>query len=197
MVVVLVLLELDVTMGDGCEIWEHWPSFKEAKCLQGCSKTIWFSFLVLLKEMRTRGQFKISSCCFWWKSGELWGRGSPRFPCLTPVVESFSSDLLWTIISYWAESHLESCQTSTMELFQENSRWPQHVDYFRKKRPHRRFSQRLETVSYFRGTASSCMFDRILKATLPNNLLYSSKKVWGEAFHHWGYTRESRTLPVS
>ena len=31
---------------------------------------------------------------FWCKSGELIGRGSPRFPYVTPVVESFSSDAL-------------------------------------------------------------------------------------------------------
>ena len=48
------LLEVDVTLG--------------GKCLQGCSRTIWFSFLVLLKEMRTRSQFKILSFCFWCKS---------------------------------------------------------------------------------------------------------------------------------
>ena len=41
---------------------------------------------------------------------------TPRFPCVTPVVERFSSELLRAIITYWAESHLKSCQTSTMEL---------------------------------------------------------------------------------
>ena len=34
-----------------------------------------------------------SSCC-WCKSKKLRGRGSPRFSCIAPVVESFSSDLL-------------------------------------------------------------------------------------------------------
>ena len=53
-VVAFVLLEV-VTPGGNCGIWEHWDSFREVKCLQGCSKTFWFSFLVLLKEMRTRG----------------------------------------------------------------------------------------------------------------------------------------------
>ena len=58
--------------------------------------------------------------CFWWfrsdstgsiglsvwsKSRELAGKGSPRFP--TPMMESFSADLLPTIKSYWGESHLE------------------------------------------------------------------------------------------
>ena len=46
---------------------------------------------------------------------------SPRFPSVTPVMESFFSDHLQTKISYWTESHLESCQTSMMELFYENS----------------------------------------------------------------------------
>ena len=68
--------------------------------------------------MRTWGESKISSCCFCvcCKSRELGGRGSPRFPCVTPVVQSFSSDLPRAITSYWAESHFESCQTFTMEL---------------------------------------------------------------------------------
>ena len=53
-----------------------------------------FSFLVLLKEMRTRDHSMITSCCyFWWcKSGELGKRESLKFPCVTPVLESFSSD---------------------------------------------------------------------------------------------------------
>ena len=33
-------------------------------CLQGCSKTLWFPFLALLKEIRTWGHHKISSCYF-------------------------------------------------------------------------------------------------------------------------------------
>ena len=41
--------------------------------------------------------------------------GSPRFS--TPMVESFSKDLLPTVESYWTDSHLEFCQTSTTELF--------------------------------------------------------------------------------
>ena len=83
-----------------------------------------FSLLVLLlKEMRTRGESKISSCCFcvWCKSRELEVCWSPRFPYVNQVVESFSSDLLRATINYWAESHLESCQTSTMELFWGNN----------------------------------------------------------------------------
>ena len=61
---------------------------------------------VLLKEMSTQGQSKISSSCFcvWCKSRELRGSGSPRFPCVTPVMETFPSDLLRAIVSYWAES---------------------------------------------------------------------------------------------
>ena len=41
---------------------------------------------------------------------------SPRLPCVIPVVEIFSLELLLAVISYWAESHLESFQTSIMEL---------------------------------------------------------------------------------
>ena len=44
-----------------------------------------FSFLLLLKEMRTRGESTILSCCFCvsckWRG--LGRRGSPRFPCVT------------------------------------------------------------------------------------------------------------------
>ena len=63
--------------------------------------------IAFFKEMRTQSQIKISSCCLyvWCKSRELGGRGSPRFP--TPMVESFSTDLLLAIKCYWAEQHLE------------------------------------------------------------------------------------------
>ena len=45
----------------------------------------YFSFLVLLKEMRTWDEFKTSSCCFcvWCKSRELGGRGS-KIPLRKP-----------------------------------------------------------------------------------------------------------------
>ena len=48
-----------------------------------------FPVMVLLKEMRTRCQPKISSCCFCvsCKSRVLEGRVSPRFPCVTTVME--------------------------------------------------------------------------------------------------------------
>ena len=42
-----------------------------------------FSFLVLFKDMRARGQSKISLFCVWCKSRELGGRVSPRFSCIT------------------------------------------------------------------------------------------------------------------
>ena len=89
-----------------------------------------FSFLALLKEMRTSCESMISSCWFSCKSRELgdrgWGGGGgvggrgPRFPCVNPVVES-SWGLLRVIIKYWAESHLKSCQTSTRELSCKNN----------------------------------------------------------------------------
>ena len=43
------------------------------------------------------------------------------FPCLTPLVESFSTDLLRVIKNYWAEPYLEPHETSTMKLFCKNS----------------------------------------------------------------------------
>ena len=86
--------------------------------------------------MNTRGEPEISSCCFcvWCKSGELGGRGSPRFPCNTQVVESFYSGLLRARITYLVESHLESCQTSTIKLSCENNKRLWQLDDFRKKR---------------------------------------------------------------
>ena len=64
---------------------------------------------------------------------ELGDGVSSRFPCTIQVLESFSSSLLRAIISYWTKLHLESCQTSTMELFRENSQQTKDVDYFYKK----------------------------------------------------------------
>ena len=72
-------------------------------------------------------------CCIWFNSRELGGGLSPRFPCVTPVMESFSSDLLRAIISFWTKLHLEFCQISTMELFCEDSRRAKDVDYFCRK----------------------------------------------------------------
>ena len=47
-----------------------------------------FSFLVLLKEIKTQGDSKILYCCVCvcCKSRVLGDRGSPRYPCVTPVV---------------------------------------------------------------------------------------------------------------
>ena len=49
---------------------------------------------VLLQGKRMWGQSKISSYCFcvWCKSRELGSRGSSRFSCVTPVLETFYSD---------------------------------------------------------------------------------------------------------
>ena len=59
--------------------------------------------------MRMWGQSKISSCsiCDWFESREMGDRGSPRLP--TPMVESFSADLLPAINSYWIESPFKLC----------------------------------------------------------------------------------------
>ena len=65
-VIDFTLLEVDVTLGGGSGIGEHYYSFREAKYLHGCSKALWFPFLVILKEMRTQGQ-KISFFLFWYK----------------------------------------------------------------------------------------------------------------------------------
>ena len=57
-------------------------------------------------------------------------------------------------------------------------------------------SERVKAVGYFCRRAPLRIFDTILNATQHNNLL-SLKMVWGEAFHHWSYTRESWTPRTS
>ena len=64
---------------------------------------------------------------------------SPRFPCVTPVIESLSSDLLRATIRYWTNPNLESCQTFTMELYCENGHRYKDVGYFRKNAPPQMF----------------------------------------------------------
>ena len=59
--------------------------------------------------------------CVWCKSRELRNKTSPRFHSGTPVVEGFSSDLLQAVISYWADSRLKSCQTSTLKISCKNN----------------------------------------------------------------------------
>ena len=76
----------------------------------------------ILKKTRTWGQSKISFCCVrvWCEQKELRGRRSTRFP--TPMLESFSTDFVPALESYFTESRLEFCQTSTTELFNESMR---------------------------------------------------------------------------
>ena len=56
---------------------------------------------ISLKEMRAWDQYKISSYCsyIWWESRESRGRGSLRFPCVTPVVETSSDRVTFRIPS--------------------------------------------------------------------------------------------------
>ena len=96
MLLVFVFWGVDAVLGDGCGIWERLLSFSGVKWAHRSVQDFIFWF------------------CVWCKSGELGGRGIPRFPCLTTVMESFYSDFLWAIISYWTKSHLESSQTSMM-----------------------------------------------------------------------------------
>ena len=79
MVVVFVLFEVDVTPGGGCEIWEHWYSFREVKCLQSCSKVFVFG---VTQGNEGAGSMQDLILLFCYKSGELRGKESPRFPCV-------------------------------------------------------------------------------------------------------------------
>ena len=81
------------------------------------------------------------------------------FPVHQPVVTNsipFQSTYIPHLQYLQSEAHLESIRTSPVEPFCENS-------------------QRVKVVGYFCRRAPSCMydrmFDRILIATLPNNLL--------------------------
>ena len=87
---IFVLLGIDATLGDGCGIWEHLHSFRKWNKDTGSVE----NFIFWL--------------CVSWKSRELGGKVSPRLPRM----ESFSSDHLRAIISYWTKSHPESCKTS-------------------------------------------------------------------------------------
>ena len=109
-----------------------------------CSTGGWCCSGWWMWDLRTFEQFQVSerSQCKIWsfgvfgvKSRELRGRVSLRFSCVTPVIKSFSWDLLQVIINYLTETHLESCQTSTVELFYGNSQQPKDINYFRKKFP--------------------------------------------------------------
>ena len=112
--IVFVLLEVDVTLRGGCGIWENCYSPREAKGLQGCSKTL--SFVALLKELWTRSVQDFILLFLWCKSGELGGTGNTRFPCVFPVVEGSSWDLLQALRSYYAELNWVSWLTSDVWL---------------------------------------------------------------------------------
>ena len=60
---------------------------------------------------------------------------SPRFPCVTPVMESFYSDIQRAIITCWTKSHPEFCKTSRSS----SAKIINKVDYFRKKAPPQMF----------------------------------------------------------
>ena len=51
-------------------------------------------------------------------------QGESKIPLNNLSGRKLLLNLLRVVISYWVESYLESCWTSTMELFCENSQWP-------------------------------------------------------------------------
>ena len=115
--VVLVLLGVYDALVDVCGLWEHLRSFRKVKWRSGVSPR--FHLLVLclvhIKQIRRQGESKI--------------------PLRNPSDMKLLLRPSQAKISYWTESHLESCQTSTMELFCKNSQWSKDVDCFRKKAP--------------------------------------------------------------
>ena len=103
-----------------------------------------FSFLVLLKEMRTRGGSKISFCCLYvsCKSRKLRGRGSPRFPCVTSVVES-AWDILRAVILLGRVAYKTLSNVHDEVLLWNNQRLS-YVDHSHKKSPLQLFDRTLK-----------------------------------------------------
>ena len=91
-----------------------------------------FSF----KEIRRRVQSKISSCCVSdrCESREMGCRGRSRLPTL--MVESFSTDLLRAIKSYWTEPPFELClllgeqNTKLLHIISLLFEWGEETDFF-------------------------------------------------------------------
>ena len=91
----LLLLTFCLLLVTFCPVFMgNWPTINHTCYPYLPNRLSIFSSLVLLKEMKTRSESKISSCCFCVsrESRELGDRESPRLPCVTPGVES-SSDL--------------------------------------------------------------------------------------------------------
>ena len=82
------LLYWSLILSNGGGIWELTVSRKWNDDVFSPRFHLLVLCLVYIKGIRRQGESKIS--------------------CLTPVMESFSSDLLRAIISYWTRSHLES-----------------------------------------------------------------------------------------
>ena len=82
------------------------------------------------------GQSKISCHCIcdWCESRKMGGMGTPRLP--TPMVESFSADLLPVIKSYWAESPFElgillgEKDTNLSHIMPLLLEWEKEIDFF-------------------------------------------------------------------
>ena len=74
--------------------------------------------------------------------------------------------------------HLESSQTSVKELFCRNS-------------------QHYKTIGYFHTRAALWMFDRVLNATLPNNLLQLEKSLRMEMLTTTGVTHLGLPQPAN
>ena len=87
-----------------------------------------------------------------------WGLVQPSFIQQSWVTNSMHLQTTYSPHLQYLQSevHLESSQTSAVELFCGNSQGVKTVDYFRKRAPSCIFGS---------------MFDKTLNATLPNNLL--------------------------
>ena len=107
-----------------------------------------------------------------------------RFPCVNPVMENFSLDLLRAIISYWTESHLELCQLPRRSS---SANTAQKSWTISKQKLHRRcstrFQIRFQLERYCKCARTSCFSTGSF--ALFNNLyvgLHASRDVHFMAF---------------
>ena len=96
-VIAFILLEVDVTLG---VVWRTLAQFEGSEMSPRLFQDFMVSVPGVTQVNEEAGSAQDFISLFWCKSGELGSRGSPRFFCVTSVVERFSSDFLPIIISY-------------------------------------------------------------------------------------------------
>ena len=121
---------------------------------QFCYWELWMENLWGAERKNYFVNFFLRGCfqCWWLRVGVV------GFIHQSAVTNSIHLQSTYTLHFQYlqSEAHLESSRTSAVELFCRNSKCVKAVGYFRRRAPSCIFDR---------------MFDRILNATLPNNLL--------------------------